>query len=173
MAAKGGDRLPGGRSRSIFCFSAGAFPSELGIEQLVVNTPGADLHKEPYTKKVILSHGGVYDNLGLETITKRCATLLVSDAGQKIPLEPDPHRDWVRHSLRVLDTVGVDRDATLTHDLLEIAVTHAVSAIPPDRPEHDLAFEMTSLEVRHNWPPPRALSRRETGIFATEPLLLL
>src|SRR5262249_32299411 len=80
-------------------------PSELNIEQPVVNTPGADLHKEPYTKTAILSDGGVYDNLGLETITKRYTTLLVSDAGQKIAPEPDPHRDWARHSLRVLDIV--------------------------------------------------------------------
>ncbi|MEA2941127.1 MAG: hypothetical protein QOD09_1656 [Bradyrhizobium sp.] len=80
-------------------------PTELDIKQPVVNTPGADLHKEPYTKTAILSDGGVYDNLGLETITKRYATLLVSDAGQKIAPEPDPHRDWARHSLRVLDTV--------------------------------------------------------------------
>ena len=80
-------------------------PSELDIEQPVVDTPGADLHKGPYTKKVILSDGGVYDNLGLETITKRYATILVSDAGQKIAPDPDPHRDWARHSLRVLDIV--------------------------------------------------------------------
>jgi NTE family protein len=80
-------------------------PSELDIQQPVVNTPGADLHKEPYTKTAVLSDGGVYDNLGLETITKRYATLLVSDAGQKIAPEEDPHRDWARHSLRVLDTV--------------------------------------------------------------------
>jgi NTE family protein len=80
-------------------------PSELDIEQPVVNTHGADLHREPYTKTAILSDGGVYDNLGLETITKRYQTLLVSDAGQKIAPEEAPHRDWARHSLRILDTV--------------------------------------------------------------------
>jgi NTE family protein len=80
-------------------------PYELPIKQPVVNTPGADLHKEPYTKNAVLSDGGVYDNLGLETVTKRYTTLLVSDAGQKIAPEAEPHRDWARHSLRVLDTV--------------------------------------------------------------------
>ncbi|MFC7699448.1 patatin-like phospholipase family protein [Bradyrhizobium sp. GCM10028915] len=80
-------------------------PSELDIAQPVINTPGADLHKEPYIGTAVLSDGGVYDNLGLETIVKRYTTLLVSDAGQKIAPEPDPHRDWARHSLRVLDTV--------------------------------------------------------------------
>jgi NTE family protein len=80
-------------------------PSELDIKQTATNTHGADLHKEPYTKTAILSDGGVYDNLGLETIAKRYTTLLVSDAGQKIAPEEDPHRDWARHSLRVLDIV--------------------------------------------------------------------
>jgi len=80
-------------------------PSELDIKQPVVNTPGADLHRPPFTKTAILSDGGVYDNLGLETIAKRYQTLLVSDAGQKIAPEEDPHHDWARHSLRVLDTV--------------------------------------------------------------------
>jgi NTE family protein len=80
-------------------------PSEFNIAEPVENTRGADLHKEPYTQRAILSDGGVYDNLGLETITKRYATLLVSDAGQKIAPEENPHRDWARHSLRVLDIV--------------------------------------------------------------------
>jgi NTE family protein len=80
-------------------------PSELEIKQPVVSTPGADLHRDPYTKTAILSDGGVYDNLGLETIAKRYRTILVSDAGQKIAPEEDPHHDWARHSLRVLDTV--------------------------------------------------------------------
>ena len=44
----------------------------------------------------------------------------------------------------------VDQDATLAHHLLEIAITHSVSAIPPDRPEHDLTLKVTPLEVRHD-----------------------
>jgi len=80
-------------------------PLTLQIGQPVVNMPGADLHREPFTKTAVLSDGGVYDNLGLETITKRYATLLVSDAGQKIAPEEAPQHDWARHSLRVLDTI--------------------------------------------------------------------
>lgn len=80
-------------------------PSTLSIEQPVVKSRGADLHREPFTKEAVLSDGGVYDNLGLETIVKRYRTLLVSDAGQKIAPEEDPHTDWARHAIRVLDTV--------------------------------------------------------------------
>ncbi|WP_422034420.1 patatin-like phospholipase family protein [Reyranella sp.] len=79
-------------------------PMVLPINQHVMPTVGADLSHPPYTTQAILSDGGVYDNLGLETV-KRFSTLLVSDAGQKIMAEESPHQDWARHSLRVLDTV--------------------------------------------------------------------
>ena len=79
-------------------------PMSIQIAQPVVATKGADLSRPPYTKVAVLSDGGVYDNLGLETV-KRFTTLLVSDAGQKIAPEEDPVHDWARHAVRVLDTV--------------------------------------------------------------------
>lgn len=60
-----------------------------------------DLHEEPYTTDVYLTDGGVYDNLGLETVWKRYDTVLVSDGGGRIAAEPQPHADWARHALRV------------------------------------------------------------------------
>jgi NTE family protein len=53
----------------------------------------------------MLTDGGVYDNLGLETVWKRCAAVLVSDAGGKLAAKPEPHRDWIRQSMRVLDLI--------------------------------------------------------------------
>lgn len=79
-------------------------PMTLPIKQPVRQTKGAELSHPPYTEQAVLSDGGVYDNLGLETV-KRFSTLLVSDAGQKIAPEPSPHHDWARHAVRVLDTV--------------------------------------------------------------------
>jgi NTE family protein len=79
-------------------------PLTLPIRQPVRQTKGADLNRPPYTTEAILSDGGVYDNLGLETV-KRFSTLLVSDAGQKIEPEADPAHDWARHSVRVLNIV--------------------------------------------------------------------
>jgi NTE family protein len=79
-------------------------PMTLPITQPVRATKGADLNRPPYTTQAVLSDGGVYDNLGLETV-KRLSTLLVSDAGQKIAAEESPHHDWPRHALRVLDTI--------------------------------------------------------------------
>lgn len=66
---------------------------------------GTNLQFPPYTTKVVLSDGGVYDNLGLETAWKRYKTVLVSDAGGKMQPEAKPKRDWARHSLRVLDLI--------------------------------------------------------------------
>jgi NTE family protein len=83
---------------------SGAFPTSLDISQPVEGTKGADLNRPPFTQTAVLSDGGVYDNLGLETV-KRFTTLLVSDAGQKIAPEDDPHHDWARHSIRILDLV--------------------------------------------------------------------
>jgi NTE family protein len=71
----------------------------------VVAGSGLDLCRAPFTTKVILSDGGVYDNLGLETVWKRYETVLVSDAGGKMEAEEEPKEDWARHSYRVLNLV--------------------------------------------------------------------
>ena len=55
--------------------------------------------------KLTLSDGGVYDNLGLETVWKRCKTVLVSDGGGQMDDDPDPPHDWLRQSLRVLSVI--------------------------------------------------------------------
>ena len=58
-------------------------------------------HREPFTTKVLLTDGGVYDNMGIETAWKRCRTVLVSDAGGKMQPEADPAANWAQHSLRI------------------------------------------------------------------------
>ncbi len=58
-------------------------------------------NRPPLNSKVVLTDGGVYDNMGIETAWKRCRTILVSDAGGHIQPEDEPHSDWARHALRV------------------------------------------------------------------------
>ena len=79
-------------------------PLELRLSpnQFKPNT-GHDLQREPFTSDMVLTDGGVYDNLGLETAWKNYKTIWVSDAGGMYAPEEHPHRDWVRHTLRVLD----------------------------------------------------------------------
>jgi NTE family protein len=63
------------------------------------------LQRPPFTTEVVLSDGGVYDNLGVETAWKRYRTILVSDGGGKMGYEEEPKKDWGRHSYRVLNVV--------------------------------------------------------------------
>jgi NTE family protein len=91
--------------------ASAAFPPFLSPVRLDLDstafTPnsGLDLQRPPYTTHVVLSDGGVYDNLGLETAWKRYRTILVSDGGGKMQPEAEPSKDWARHSYRVLDLV--------------------------------------------------------------------
>lgn len=66
---------------------------------------GLDLQHEPYTNELHLTDGGVYDNLGLETVWKNYKTVLVSDAGGLMAPEEEPEHDWVRQSKRVLEVI--------------------------------------------------------------------
>jgi NTE family protein len=91
--------------------ASSAFPPVLSpviIElQPAAFTPssGQDLQREPFTSRVVLTDGGVYDNLGLETAWKRYDTILVSDAGGQLRPEEEPKEDWPRHAYRVLNMI--------------------------------------------------------------------
>jgi len=67
-------------------------------------TDGADLYDQrQYRERLLLTDGGAYDNLGLETVWRRKTSLLVSDAGAPFHYEAAQGRDWFRQSLRALD----------------------------------------------------------------------
>ena len=91
--------------------ASSAFPPVLSPVRLELNhatsrrRPGPICNGQPYTTDVVLTDGGVYDNLGLETAWKRYQTVLVSDAGGKMQAEEEPKADWARHALRVLEVV--------------------------------------------------------------------
>jgi NTE family protein len=90
--------------------ASSSFPPVLSPYQLNLKesdfTPntGEDLQYPPYTTKVMLTDGGVYDNLGLEP-TKRNKSLWVSDGGAKVAAEPKPSRLWPLHAYRVLNLI--------------------------------------------------------------------
>ncbi len=58
-----------------------------------------------FRKKIWLSDGGVYDNLGLETAWKQFRTILVSDGGGRLGADRSPKRNWVQHGIRVSEIV--------------------------------------------------------------------
>ena len=81
-------------------------PFELDLRDCTwVDEEGNDLGHGEYRERAVLSDGGVYDNLGLETAWKACKTVLVSDAGGQMAEEPDPDHDWGRHLFRVLGVI--------------------------------------------------------------------
>lgn len=63
----------------------------------------ADLTTDEYRERVVLTDGGVYDNLGIETAWKRYTNILVSDGGRRMSLDPYPKNDWAFHSKRLID----------------------------------------------------------------------
>lgn len=64
---------------------------------------GADLHSPPFTEQAVLTDGGVYDNLGLERVWRRCRTVFVSNGGSTMPVVGSPKRFWYGQVRRVLD----------------------------------------------------------------------
>lgn len=120
---------------SVAVAASSAFPPVLSPAVLKLNPKDfvldakAPLQMEPYTSEAVLTDGGVYDNLGLETAWKRYQTVLVSDGGGKMKPEPEPKRDWARHAFRVLDIVDNQVRSLRKRQLID-------SFINPDD-EHD------------------------------------
>jgi NTE family protein len=80
---------------------------------------GSDLFEDAkFRSQLFLTDGGVYDNLGLETIEKRCETVLVSDAGGPFQIEAQPSREWVQQSMRAFDVATAQSRALRKRQLL-------------------------------------------------------
>jgi len=58
-----------------------------------------------FRMNISLSDGGVYDNMGLETVWKAFENVLVSDAGAALDPVASPPADWGRQSKRVIDII--------------------------------------------------------------------
>ena len=58
---------------------------------------------EPLRDRVVLTDGGVYDNMGLESLVDRVDLVLVSDAGAPFGIQEDPWGDNVMQLGRVRD----------------------------------------------------------------------
>ena len=58
-----------------------------------------------FRQTIVLSDGGVYDNLGLETAWKRYTTILVSDGGAALGMQADPAHEWLGQGFRVTDVI--------------------------------------------------------------------
>ena len=79
---------------------------------------GKDLQRPPFTTKVYLTDGGVYDNLGLEA-AKDYETIIVSDGGARMVAYRKPQKNWLGLSRRVLDVIDNQVGALRRRHLIE------------------------------------------------------
>lgn len=71
-----------------------------------------------FRQKIVLSDGGVYDNLGLQT-AEHYTTILVSDGGAALAMQADPGHEWLGQSRRVLDVIDNQVGALRKRELIQ------------------------------------------------------
>jgi NTE family protein len=105
--------------------ASSAFPPFLSpvirdVDQTLFHqVPRARLYPQiEYRQRLFLTDGGAYDNLGLETLDKRCKTLLVSDAGAPFIVSDDPSSAWVKQALRAFDVATNQARALRKRELI-------------------------------------------------------
>jgi NTE family protein len=133
-------------------------------------TPGSgrELQRSPYTTRVVLTDGGVYDNLGLETVWKQFRTVLVSDGGGRFAPSERPMRNWLGQTFRVLSTIDNQVRSLRKRQVVEAyrrgARSGAYWGAWTDIAEYDLSDALPC-------PPDRtlALARLPTRLAATDP----
>lgn len=115
---------------------------------------GADLHRPPFTDVAVLTDGGVYDNLGLERIWKRCKTILVSNAGKPTPEIGSPTGRWIGQFFRTLSIVQLQSENTRKrmlfglHNSRQRQVAYWSIDDPIDAYGHDGGLVFTANETR-------------------------
>jgi NTE family protein len=131
--------------------ASSAFPPFLSPFELDLS--GADWKTEAgnvftsagYRSDILLTDGGVYDNLGIEAVWKRHRTVLISDASGHLDADPDPGRDWAHGIIRVLHI--------LDSQVRSLRRSAVVSAFEDDHDPHDGFFISTISDLR-SWPQP-------------------
>ncbi|GAA0582584.1 patatin-like phospholipase family protein [Kribbella sandramycini] len=131
--------------------ASSAFPPFLSPYELDLSgeqwrtEPGNEHTSAGYRNEILLSDGGVYDNLGIETVWKRCRTVLISDASGHTDADPDPARDWARGIIRVL--------FLLDSQVRALRRSAVVDAFTNPHDPHDGFFISTVSDLR-SWPVP-------------------
>ena len=88
--------------------ASSAFPPVLS--PYVLRVGASDFSKkltsdEALLKDISLADGGVYDNLGLETVWKAFRNVLVSNAGAALQPHSSPSSAWISQSKRAIDII--------------------------------------------------------------------
>lgn len=126
-------------------------PSDFDIVE-----PGVDA---AFLHDISLTDGGVYDNLGLETVFKRCRTLLVSNGGAALAPDPSPAGDWARHSRRVLDIIHNQVSSVRVRQLIETFGTDPANPLHRRGAYWGVASDVDSYKLPDALPAPIARTR--------------
>jgi NTE family protein len=121
-------------------------------------------YQQPYIGRAVLSDGGVYDNLGLETAWKRYTTILISDGGGHMQAAPQPHGDWVRQGMRVTSVID--------NQVRDLRKREAIAAF--GRRERTGAYWGIRSDIANFGPPPGSLPcpPAKTALLAATPTRL-
>ena len=127
--------------------ASSAFPPFLSPFTLKVRacdfseTSNKNLYRKPFNEKLVLSDGGVYDNLGVETVWKQYKLVLVSDGGGQLRPEGRPAGDWARHFKRVLELVD--------HQVRNLRKRQVIGGFVSDTDVHDGAYWGIRSNIDH------------------------
>ncbi len=103
--------------------------------------------RQPLNAEIVLSDGGVYDNLGLETAWKPCATILISDGGGQMTAEPRVAGDWARQAIRV--------NAVIDNQVRDLRKRQAIAAF--ERSDRAGTYWGMRSHIEAYGPPPGSL----------------
>ena len=121
-------------------------PFELDLSDANWTTENGNVYTgRGYRSDILLSDGGVYDNLGIETVWKRYETVFISDAGGHLGADPEPGRDWARGTLRVLHI--------LDSQVRSLRRSAVVSAFKNPNDPHK-GFFISTITDLSGWPKP-------------------
>jgi NTE family protein len=148
--------------------ASSAFPPFLSPFELDLSgaewTPGegeAGYSAPGYRSEILLSDGGVYDNMGIETVWKRYKTVLISDAGGHLAPDSDPGRDWGTGMLRVLHI--------LDSQVRSLRRSAVVEAFKSDSDPHN-GFFISTITNFAEWPRPAKRSYMDVDPRVTDRL---
>jgi NTE family protein len=121
-------------------------------------------YRRPYNATAVLSDGGVYDNLGLETAWKRYTTVLVSDGGGHMQAAPRVHGDWIRQAIRV--------NSVIDNQVRDLRKREVIAGF--QRNEKTGAYWGIRSDIADFGPPPGSLPcpHAQTEILAATPTRL-
>jgi NTE family protein len=139
--------------------------------ELASYKPGTGALEAPeYRRRPVLTDGGVYDNLGLETAWKRYRTVLVSDGGGQYQPQALVRANWLLQTRRVLGTIDSQvlalRKRQVISGLAAGARSGAYWSIWSEVADFDLADALDAPDART-----KELAHVATRLKKLEPLL--